>query len=153
MTDTPERGEMTYTRVYDAPAELVFVCMTTPEHLCHFWGPTGMTTPLENITVDLRPGGVFETTMVDDTTGEEYPMTGVFVVIDPPSKLVFSESSGDSPITTTIHFRDLGGRRTEVVTHQTNIPTMFTGDEARAGMESSFDKFAAYVTPLAARAG
>ena len=47
------------------PAELVFRCMIEPEHLTHFWGPVGVTTPLENITVDPRPGGVFETTMVE----------------------------------------------------------------------------------------
>ena len=49
--------------------------MIEPEHLTHFWGPVGVHTPLENITVEPRAGGVFETTMVTTTTdGEEYPM-------------------------------------------------------------------------------
>ena len=38
-------GEVTYTRVFDAPRELVFDCMLDPKHLTHFWGPTGMSTP------------------------------------------------------------------------------------------------------------
>ena len=42
--------DLTYTRTYDAPRELVFECMTTPEHLQHFWGPVGISTPLANIT-------------------------------------------------------------------------------------------------------
>ena len=57
---TTNLGEITYTREWDAPRELVFACMTTPDHLTHFWGPVGVSTPVENITVDLRPGGAFE---------------------------------------------------------------------------------------------
>ncbi len=147
----PELGEVTYTRIYGAPCELVFLCMTTPEHLSHFWGPIGMSTPIENITVDLRPGGVFETIMVNDATGERYPMSGVYIVIDPPSKLVFAAHEGDNPETTTIRFHDLGDGRTEVHTHQTNIPLMYLSPEAQAGMQSSFDKFDTYVVDLARR--
>jgi len=69
--DTTARnlGELTYVRTYDAPRELVYRCMTTPEHLTHFWGPIGVHTPIENITIDLRPGGAFETIMVDAHDG------------------------------------------------------------------------------------
>jgi uncharacterized protein YndB with AHSA1/START domain len=35
----PETAELTYTRVFDAPRELVFRCMTDPGHLARFWGP------------------------------------------------------------------------------------------------------------------
>jgi uncharacterized protein YndB with AHSA1/START domain len=46
MSDqAPVRGELTYTRVFEAPRDLVFRCMTEPEHLTHFWGPRGMSTP------------------------------------------------------------------------------------------------------------
>ena len=56
MTDqAPDTGELTYTRVFDAPRELVFRCMLEPEHLTHFWGPAGVSTPLETIKVDARP--------------------------------------------------------------------------------------------------
>lgn len=74
MTDqAPDTGELTYTRVFDAPRELVFRCMLEPEHLTHFWGPAGVSTPLETIKVDARPGGVFETVMVNDSDGGRYP--------------------------------------------------------------------------------
>lgn len=71
-----EVDEATYTRTYRAPRELIFTCLTTPEHLTHFWGPVGVSTPLENITVDVRVGGVFETIMVDDATGPTTPVAG-----------------------------------------------------------------------------
>ena len=48
MNDTETTyGEVTYTRVYDAPRDLVFRCMITPAHLTHFWGPVGVSTPIE----------------------------------------------------------------------------------------------------------
>jgi len=141
-------GEVTYTRVYDAPRELVFQCMTQPEHLTHFWGPIGVTTPIGNITIDPRPGGVFETIMVNDENGEEYPMKAVFVEVVAPEKLVWSEPGVEGGMTTSMTLTDLGNGKTEAFVHQTNVPEMFRTPEAQAGMQSSFDRFAAYVAPL-----
>ncbi|MGZ8752264.1 MAG: SRPBCC domain-containing protein [Acidimicrobiia bacterium] len=141
-------GEVTFTRIFNAPRELVFECMTTPEHLTHFWGPVGVSTPIENITVDLRPGGVFDTVMVNDATGEEYPSHGVCVEVNPPERLVFTEPDVEGGMTTSITFTDLGDGRTETVTHQTNVPEMYRTAEARQGMESSFTRFDDYLATL-----
>ena len=142
-------GEVTFTRVYDAPRELVWECMTTPEHLTHFWGPEGTNTPIDTIKVDLRPGGIFETIMVNDEDGERYTMTAVYVEIAPPEKLVWTEPDVEGGMTSSTTFNDLGDGRTEVVTHQTNVPEMYRTAEAQAGMQSSLDRFAAYVAGLA----
>jgi uncharacterized protein YndB with AHSA1/START domain len=143
-----QTGEVTYTRVYKAPRELVFRCMVEPEHLAHFWGPIGVTTPVENIKVDARPGGAFETGMVNDESGEVYQMTAVYVEVVEPERIVFTEAEVEGGLLTTITFTDLGNGTTEVVTHQTNVPEMYMSAEAQAGMQSSFDKFEAYVGTL-----
>jgi uncharacterized protein YndB with AHSA1/START domain len=144
---TTELGEVTYTRVFDAPRELVFACMTDPQHLTHFWGPTGVSTPIENITIDLRVGGRFDTVMVNDETGDEYPGSGVYTEIDPPSTLAWQEDGGVRCSTT---FTDLGDGRTEVRICQRDVPAMYLAPEAQAGFKSSLDRFAAYlVTQLA----
>jgi uncharacterized protein YndB with AHSA1/START domain len=141
-------GEVTYERVFDAPRELVFECMTTPEHLTHFWGPPGVSTPLDKIEIDLRPGGVFNTTMVNDATGEEYPNRGVYVEVVPPERLVFTEPDVEGGMTTSITFEDLGDGRTRTFTHQTNVPEMFRTPESREGMESSFVRFDEYLAKI-----
>jgi len=149
MTDaTTNLGEVTHTRIYAAPRELVFRCMTEAQHLTHFWGPIGVSTPVENITIDLRPGGAFETLMVNDSDGEEYPMRGVFVEVVAPEKIVWTEPGVAHGMTTSTTFKDLGDGRTEVVVHQTNVPEMYRSEEAQAGMLSSFDRFAAYLATL-----
>ena len=144
MTDqAPDAGELTYTRVFDAPRELVFRCMIEPEHLTHFWGPAGVSTPLETITVDARPGGVFETVMVNDADGSRYATRAVYVEIVEPERIVWTEPG--SGVTTTSTFRDLGGERTELQIRQYGAPEGYRSPEARAGFATSLDRFAAYL--------
>ncbi len=69
-TNTPEIGHVTITRIFDAPREMSFRAFIEPEQLTHWWGPVGITTPVPSITIDPRPGGVFETVMVSDSSLE-----------------------------------------------------------------------------------
>ena len=143
MTPT---SELLITRVFDAPRELVFRCVTEPEHLTHFWGPVGVRTPLDRIKVDLRPGGVFETVMVNEATGDEYPSRGVYTEITPPERIAWTDV--DLGMTTTTTLIDLGDGRTEVRIHQTDVPEMVATEESQAGFNSSLDRFEAYLTTV-----
>jgi uncharacterized protein YndB with AHSA1/START domain len=142
-----EVGELTFSRIHEASPELLFDCMTTPEHLTHFWGPAGTTTPLDGIVVDLRPGGAFETTMVG-ADGSTYTMRAFYAEIDPPRRLVWVEPGVEGGMRTEITFTDLGDGRTEVRTHQTNVPAVFLSAQARAGFNTSLDRFDAYLAEL-----
>jgi len=137
--------ELTYTRVFDAPRELVFRCMLEPEHLTHFWGPVGTSTPLDGITVDPRPGGVFETVMISDADGGSYTMRAIYAEIVPPERIVWTEPG--TGMTTTSTFTDLGGARTEVRIHQANVPDSIRPED-QARFQTSLDRFAAYLKTL-----
>jgi uncharacterized protein YndB with AHSA1/START domain len=143
-------GEFTYRRVHRASRELLFDCLTRPEHLTRFWGPDGTTTPVDGITVELRPGGVFETLMVNDADGTRYTMRAVYREVRPPERLVWTEADVEGGMTTTITLTDLGDGRTEVVTHQTNVPATMADQDARRGFETSLRRFADYAGHLAA---
>lgn len=136
-------GEMTYRRVHRAPREILFECMTTAEHLTHFWGPVGTTTPIDGIVVDLRPGGAFETLIVNDRDGTRHLMKAVYETVDPPSLVSWREVT--SRMVTTLVFVELGDGTTEVITHQRQVPDGFDTPEARAGWATSLDRFAEYV--------
>jgi uncharacterized protein YndB with AHSA1/START domain len=144
-------GEFTYRRVHDAPRELVFDCMTRPEHLTRFWGPTGTTTPIDGIAVELRPGGRFETMMVNDADGSTYTMRAVYVDVRRPDCLVWTEADVEGGMTTTVTFVALDGGRTEVTTHQTNVPPARHAPEAQSGFQTSLDRFDAYLAELLGR--
>ena len=144
-----EPGEFTYRRTHRASRELLFDCMTQPAHLTKFWGPDGTTTPLDGITVELRPGGRFETTMVNIADDSQYTMRAVFLTVDRPALLSWREADVEGGMITTVSFTDLGDGRTEVVTHQTNVPSLYLNAQARAGFETSLRRFDEYVTTLA----
>jgi uncharacterized protein YndB with AHSA1/START domain len=142
--DVAGHGTATYTRVFQAPRELVFRCMLAPEHLTHFWGPTGMSTPLDGITVDRRPGGVFETVMVADEGGASFTMRAIYDEIVEPERIAWTEvGSGMRSVST---FVDLGNDRTEVTIEQSNVPAPYLTPEAQAGFATSLDRFDAYLS-------
>jgi uncharacterized protein YndB with AHSA1/START domain len=140
-----EQGEFTYRRTHPANRELLFDCMTQPEHLTKFWGPDGTTTPIDGITVELRPGGRFETTMVNVADHRQYTMRAVFLTVERPALLSWREADVEGGMVTTIRFTDLGDGSTEVVTHQTNVPSWYSGE----GFETSLRRFEEYVRALA----
>jgi uncharacterized protein YndB with AHSA1/START domain len=147
VSDQVAAGELSFTRVFDAPRPLVFRCMISPEHLTHFWGPKGTSAPVEQIRVDPRPGGVFETVMVNDADGSEYPTRATFVEVVEPERLVWTEAHSGMTVTAT--FTDVGAGRTEVHIHQTNVPAPFQAPEAQAGFLTSLDRFADHLAELA----
>ena len=121
--------------------------MVDPDHLTHFWGPVGVSAPRDRITVDARPGGVFETLMVNDADGSEYPTRAVFDEVRAPELLVWTESHSGMRVRS--EFVALGPDRTEVRIHQTYVPEAFLAPEFQAGFLSSLDRLEAYLAGLA----
>lgn len=143
MSDLADRGELRFTRVFEAPRALVFRCMIEPEHLTHFWGPAGVSAPVDEIHIDPRPGGLFQTVMVNDTDGSRYPTRAVYVQVQDPVRLVWDEEH--SGMRVTVVFRELTADRTEVRIIQTNVPPPMQSPESQAGFRTSLDKFADYL--------
>jgi uncharacterized protein YndB with AHSA1/START domain len=148
---TSAGGELIYTRIFEAPRELVFRCLIEPEHLTHFWGPIGVSTAAANISVDARPGGVFETLMINDADGSRYRMRALYDEIVEPQRLVWTDL--DTGVRTSATFADLGDSRTEICIRQSNVPEAFRTPEAQAGFSTSLDRFAAYLGTLSNSAG
>ncbi len=143
---TARENELRFTRVFEAPRELVFACMIDPDQLAHFWGPAGTSAPREHISVDARPGGVFSTVMVNDHDGGRYPTHAVYDEVRPPDLLSWTESHSGMKVTT--QFVALAPDRTEVRIHQRFVPEAFLAPEAQAGFLSSLDRFATHLARL-----
>ena len=137
-------GELIHERVLRAPRELVWRCLTDPVELAHFWGPRGMTTPVEGIVVELRPGGRFETLMVGEHG--RHRMVATFTEVVPPERLAWVEPATGMHTTSTLE--DLGDGSTAVVIHQRNVPEAMRRPEARAGFLTSLDKLEEHLTHL-----
>src|SRR5262245_55581307 len=108
-----ETRELTLTRVFDAPRQLVFRMWTEPTHMARWWGPRDFTNPV--CELDVRVGGAIRIHM-RAPDGTVHPMTGTFREIVPPERLVFdavAEDSAGNPLLeahTIVTFEDDAGR-------------------------------------------
>lgn len=84
--------EITITRVFDAPRELVFAAWTDPNHVERWWGPRGYAS--FDCEIDLRAGGVFALQM-RGPDGAVYPCRRVFREVVKPERIVYTRGSDD----------------------------------------------------------
>lgn len=84
----PSDLEISITRVFDAPAALVFEVWTTPKHVRRFWARDDA--PLTVCDIDLRVGGSWRY-VTRSTDGTELGWHGTYKAIDAPVRLVSTE--------------------------------------------------------------
>lgn len=84
-TDTTDR-ELVFKRSFNAPRELVFEVWTNPNHVVHWWGPTGFTSTIHEMNV--KPGGIWRFIM-HGPDGTDYPNKIVFREVVKPSLLTY----------------------------------------------------------------
>ena len=86
LSDLPD---LAFTRMLDAPRDLVFQAWTDARHVAAWWGPTGFSNPV--CEVDPRRGGRFAVHM-QAPNGTIYPGGGVFLEIAAPERLIFTST-------------------------------------------------------------
>ena len=85
--------EISTTRVFDAPRELVWEVWTRPEHIEKWWGPDGFTNTTKEY--DLRPGGLWLHVM-HGPNDKDYRNDILFTEVIAPELLEYEH--GPSPI-------------------------------------------------------
>ncbi len=78
-------------RTVDVPRELVWKAWTTPEHVVKWFTPAPWRTV--DCEIDLRPGGIFRTTM-RSPEGQDFPHLGCYLEIVENEKLVWTNVFG-----------------------------------------------------------
>jgi len=91
--DTTDR-DFVITRTLSAPRSLVFEAWTNTKYLSQWWGPRPFTTPV--CQLDLRVGGALRIVM-RSVDGVDYPITGVFIEIERPERLVMTFDAAEHP--------------------------------------------------------
>lgn len=82
---TGER-EVVFTRVLDAPRDMVFTVWTDPKHVARWWGPRGFTTTTERM--DVRAGGSWRFCM-HGPDGRDYENLITYLEVERPRRLVY----------------------------------------------------------------
>jgi len=93
-------------REVDVPPQLVWDAWTKPEHLVHWFCPKPW--GVSACELDVRPGGIFRTTM-RSPEGQEFPSEGCYLEVVPLQRLVWTSvlqggyrpaaSAGEFPFT------------------------------------------------------
>ncbi len=142
-----ETHEITLTRIFDAPPELVYRAFVDPDQLCQWFGPEGFSVPYESVQIDARPGGFQRFVMVsDDDPTMRSPIDATFTDVIENELLVGHEDVEGIPGTTgsmrfriRLEFHAEPGGKTRLELRQGPF-TEAMGKDTKAGWESSFTK-------------
>ncbi len=151
VTAEPGRREVTFTRIFDAPRELVWKACTAPQLIPQWWGPKGYTTTVDKM--EVQPGGAWRFIQRGPGGGES-AFSGVYKTVTPPERLVYTfewEGMLGHTMLETAAFNERDGTTEMTVTDE--FQTVEERDEALlAGMEegaiASGDRFAALLKKL-----
>jgi uncharacterized protein YndB with AHSA1/START domain len=127
----PGKQEMVMTRVFDAPRELVFDAYADPDRIPLWWGPTTLTTIVDQM--DVRPGGTWRF-IQHDPDGNEYGFHGVYHAVERPERVVYTFEFEGMPghvVLETVTFEEQDGRT------KMTVQSVFQAVEDRDGMLAS----------------
>ena len=163
MTDTTsnKKRDLTITRTFDAPVELVWQAWTEPQIIMRWWGPTGFTSPLAK--VDFREGHNSLVCMraPKEFGGQDLYNTWAYTKIEPLKRIEFTQNLSDEhgvliedpttlgvrpdfpkDIRTVITFKAKGAK-TEMTVTEYGFPEGQMYEFAETGLNQSLDKMAA----------
>ncbi len=142
------------TRVYDAPRQLVFEAWTRPEHLTQWFAPRPFT--LSHCELDLRPGGKLRYAM-RSPEGVEHWVTSTYREIVIPERLELTTRFEDIDVEflQTVTFAEHGAQTTVTFTMMFPDPARLTAEQiavlapraggARIGTTMALDQLAEHL--------
>ena len=142
--------ELLITRLFDAPASLLFALWSKPEHMKRWMGPGNFTCP--EASIDFRVGGLYRGMITSPEYGDNW-FGGVYREIEQDRRIVFTFTWDGGPAAgvetlVTITFDERNGKTVQTF-HQRPFLNVERRDSHVGGWNGAFDKLEAYVTKLA----
>lgn len=148
--------EVIITRVFDAPARVLFEAYSRPEHIKRWFGPEGW--PVTLCEMDFRVGGRFRFAMTGPSGRQNTPFGGEYLEIVPDRKIVYDngfETKGAGRMVVTVTFDELGGGQTRLTIHTLFESIAMRNSHMSRGFEqgtnSGLDQLAECAAELAAK--
>jgi len=164
----PQEKDLTITRIFDAPREIVWAIWTEPEFVRRWWGPEGFTAPVAR--VDLRVGGKYLYCMRSSDC-EDFWSTGVYKEIVPFERIVATDSFADEmgiivpaahygmdgvwpkELLVTVTFEEEKDGKTRFTLVHSGLPPGEQMELAEAGWNESFEKLDRVLEETVTRTG
>ncbi len=132
--------EMVVTRVFDAPARIVFEAWTKPELMKRWWVPKSIGMTLLSCELDVRVGGKYRLVF---RHGDSNTMAffGTYLEVIPHSRLVWTNEEGaDGGAITTVTFEEKDGRTILVVHELHPSKEALDAGGMESGMPETFEQ-------------
>ena len=149
MTEPPSvdsSGDgITVVRVFDAPRERVWKEWIEPERFADWFGGPEYEVPLSSVSMDVRPGGSWQATMLANAGRREIQWKGEYREVVAPERLVFtiSDQPGENAYELiTVVLTDVGDGRTEMLFEQRGALPAEVYERAGQGWSIFFDRIA-----------
>ena len=128
--------ELVVTRIFNAPARLVFEAWTKPELFQRWWLPKSMGMSLHSFEADVRTGGTYR---LEFAPGVAF--FGKYLEVTPHSRLVWTNEESDQGAVTTVTFEEKAGK-TLLVLHELypSKEALEQGAGAEEGMPEQFEQ-------------
>jgi uncharacterized protein YndB with AHSA1/START domain len=153
MVERKSDLELVVTRVFDAPARIVFEAWRKPELFQRWWVPKSMPIPLRACEMDVRTGGGYRLEFGHDADNT-MSFYGKYTEVTPPSKIVWTNEESGEVTVTTVTFEDRDGKT--LLTFSELYPNKEACDEAiqgsAAGLPEQFEQLEALLPELDAAA-
>ncbi len=139
---TAKENSLEIKRFINAPRARVFAAWTRPEEIVKWFGPEHVT--CLSATTEIQIGGAFHLRMKSDYAGET-DYRGVYLVVKPPAKLVYTwgwknhPSMGTGETLVTVEFLELDGG-TEIHLRHEGFANVEQRDRHGHGWSGCFDK-------------
>ncbi len=128
--------ELIIERVIDAPARLVFLAYSKPEHVVRWFGPRPY--PLTKCEMDFRVGGEFHFAMTGPDGVQNPGFGGVYLEIVQNEKITYTNAfeapgpSGSETMVVTLTFHEQGSEQQGNVKTKLTMHTLFASAAMKA---------------------
>ena len=141
-------AQFTLTRRVEAPRDIVWQLWTDPDELTYWFHPRDARAPREHISVDLRVGGRYLYTVIDNHNGDETVFGGAYIEIREPERLAFTWGRPDEPLeeatVVTVTLAE-HGERTEITVHVQGLAGRPGEGRAYDGWDQALDAIRAKI--------
>ncbi|ODT75520.1 MAG: ATPase [Pelagibacterium sp. SCN 64-44] len=130
--------EIAATRVFDAPARLVFEAWADPELFARWWVPKSIGMSLRSCEMDVRTGGTYRLEFGQDADNT-WAFYGKYLEVVPPARIVWTNEEEENGAISTVTFVEEGGRTR--VTFSEVYPSKEALDDSLGGMDGAPEQF------------
>lgn len=149
-TELKSERELLTTRIFDAPARIVFEAWTKPELMQRWWVPKSMGMTLLSCEQDVRVGGKYRLSFRHPAAPEPVDFFGTYQEVVPNARLVWTNEESPDGSVTTVTFEEQDGK-TLLRMHEL-FPSK-AALEANGGMENALPETFGQLDELLASLG